>query len=232
MVSMSRLTLDKTITHTIDFNRIANLRLGFIALGSTQLCSALILVCVLIFSLPMSTTQVVISGLTGVALIFFPNITGDPSWFMQEIAMWCVVPIGGILLAHGFHTIIQKNIFDHPEARRRITILIPYQMLITTYFMVIVALMKNLRLDSNSQSAYEFLGNIYSVPVVIIILIFYPPIMLPIFRFYLLRKARGLTRVDSKKKMIKKNEKGETVIEKVPSYYGTDLFNALKMWSN
>lgn len=70
------------------------------------------------------------------------------------------------------------------------------------------------------------------MPVVIIILIFYPPIMLPIFRFYLLRKARGLTRVDSKKNMIKKNEKGETVIEKVPSYYGTDLFNALKMWSN
>ena len=56
MTTMSRLTLDQTITNTIDFNKIYNLRLGFIALGSTQLSSVLILVNVLIFALPMSTT--------------------------------------------------------------------------------------------------------------------------------------------------------------------------------
>ena len=56
MMSMSRYTLRQTITKTIKFDQIVNLRLGFIVLGSTQMCSALILVNVLIFALPMSTT--------------------------------------------------------------------------------------------------------------------------------------------------------------------------------
>ena len=35
MLTMSRFTLDETITATVDINKIHNLRLGFIALGST-----------------------------------------------------------------------------------------------------------------------------------------------------------------------------------------------------
>ena len=70
MLTMSRFTLIQTVTKTIPVSEINNLRLGFIVLGSTQMCSALILVNVLIFALPMSTTQVVISGLTGVSIIF------------------------------------------------------------------------------------------------------------------------------------------------------------------
>jgi phosphate/sulfate permease len=71
MLTISRYTLNQTITQTIDFNSVLNLRKGFICLGSTQMCSSLIMICILIFTLPMSTTQVVISGLTGISLIYF-----------------------------------------------------------------------------------------------------------------------------------------------------------------
>lgn len=56
MLTMSRFTLDITVKKTIPVSKITNLRLGFIVLGTTQMCSALILVNVLIFALPMSTT--------------------------------------------------------------------------------------------------------------------------------------------------------------------------------
>jgi phosphate/sulfate permease len=56
MILLSRFTLNETVTNTIDFASVTNLRMGFIALGSTQMCSALILVNVLIFNLPLSST--------------------------------------------------------------------------------------------------------------------------------------------------------------------------------
>jgi hypothetical protein len=56
MLTISRYTLNQTITQTIDFNAVLNLRKGFICLGSTQMCSSLIMICILIFTLPMSTT--------------------------------------------------------------------------------------------------------------------------------------------------------------------------------
>ena len=56
MLTMSRITLNNTVTKTIPLNTVNNLRLGFIVLASTQMCSALILVNVLIFALPLSTT--------------------------------------------------------------------------------------------------------------------------------------------------------------------------------
>ena len=107
MLSMSRLTLDQTVTNTLKISDIQNLRLGFIALGSTQLTSCLILINVLIFALPMSTTQVVISGLTGVAFIYFPTETGYPMWFFYEVGMWIVCPIGGMALAWLLHSAVE-----------------------------------------------------------------------------------------------------------------------------
>jgi len=56
MLLISTYTLNQTITKTIDFNAEVNLRKGFISLGSTQMCSFLIMICILIFKLPMSTT--------------------------------------------------------------------------------------------------------------------------------------------------------------------------------
>lgn len=56
MLSISRYTLDYTITHVINFDEIINLRKNFICIGASQLCSSLIMVSILIFTLPMSTT--------------------------------------------------------------------------------------------------------------------------------------------------------------------------------
>jgi len=99
MISMSRFTLHNTVISTIPVERITNLRLGFIVLGSTQMCSALILVNVLIFAIPLSTTQVVISGLTGVSIIFFSSVGAHLKWFFIELLLWIVAPILGMLLA-------------------------------------------------------------------------------------------------------------------------------------
>ena len=82
MLVISRYTLNETITKTLNFNAIDNLRKGFICIGSTQMCSALIMINILIFSLPMSSTQVVISGLTGVVLIYFNAEESNRLWFL------------------------------------------------------------------------------------------------------------------------------------------------------
>ena len=71
MLAISRYTLQQTVNKTINLAAITNLRKAFIALGSTQMCSAFIMLNVLIFALPMSSTQIVISGLTGASLIYF-----------------------------------------------------------------------------------------------------------------------------------------------------------------
>ena len=126
MMTMSRYTLRQTITKTIKFDAITNLRLGFIVLGSTQMCSALILVNVLIFALPMSTTQVVISGLTGVSFIFFSAIGADVFWFIEELCMWMLCPLLGICMAWCAHELLKKHIFSHKEARKRVILFLPY----------------------------------------------------------------------------------------------------------
>lgn len=56
MVTISRYTLLTTVTSTIKLSAVTNLRRSFIALGSTQMCSAFIMLNVLIFALPMSST--------------------------------------------------------------------------------------------------------------------------------------------------------------------------------
>ena len=111
MLTMSRFTLKETITSTVNVNAVHNLRLGFIALATTQMCSALILVNVLIFALPMSTTQVVISGLASISLIFFPSLDIKYSWFLYESLMWIFVPIGGLALSYVIHFLLHKLIF-------------------------------------------------------------------------------------------------------------------------
>jgi len=122
---------------------MVNLRLGFIVLGTTQMCSALILVNVLIFALPMSTTQVVISGLTGVSIIFFQSVGAELSWFIEEIALWIVAPILGMALAGLAKHLMEKHILGHPECRKRILIMTPYYMTFAFYLMLGVPLTKN-----------------------------------------------------------------------------------------
>ena len=81
------------------------------------MCSSLILVNVLIFALPMSTTQVVISGLTGISLIFFVGLEIKYEWFLFEVLMWIFVPIGGLVLSYFMHKLIHRYIFNSVRAR-------------------------------------------------------------------------------------------------------------------
>ena len=81
------------------------------------MCSSLILVNVLIFALPMSTTQVVISGLTGISLIFFVGLEIKYEWFLFEVLMWIFVPIGGLVLSYLMYKLIHRYIFNSVRAR-------------------------------------------------------------------------------------------------------------------
>jgi phosphate/sulfate permease len=182
MVLISRFTLNKTITLTVNFEKITNLRMGFICLGSTQMCSALIMICILIFSLPMSTTQVVISGLTGLSIIY---LTGEETknhyWFLEEALMWIFLPIVALIMAHAGHSLVKRYIFENSEARRRILVLIPYQMMLSFYCMFYMGLSK---IYKNSQTNHGIQIAFWCVIVI------FPFICLAFCRLFMMRKAR------------------------------------------
>ena len=69
--------------------------------------------------------------------------------------------------------------------------MLPYQMVISTYICLMAALLKNHLYTSESDDA--FFRTIFGTYEVIITAIAYPIIMLPACRFFILRKARGLT---------------------------------------
>jgi len=111
MLAISRYTLQRTVRSTINFAGITNLRKGFIVLGSTQMCSAMILVNVVIFKLPMSSTQVVISGLTGVSLIYLTNELTTSIWFLIEIMIWVLIPLICICMVYFAQNLVRTHIF-------------------------------------------------------------------------------------------------------------------------
>ena len=189
MLTMSRYTLNQTVTKTIPVSEIKNLRLGFIVLGSTQMCSALILVNVLIFALPMSTTQVVISGLTGVSVIFFAAIDAELTWFLKDLALWIVAPILGMALASFAKTLIDKHIFNHSDCRKRILIIQPYYMTVTFYLMLGVPLTKNFVYSVSEKS-----NSLYTIGYATL-MAFFPFVFIVIFRFLLIRRARSAENV-------------------------------------
>lgn len=125
MITISRYTLITTVTSTIKLEAVTNLRRSFIALGSTQMCSAFIMLNVLIFALPMSSTQIVISGLTGVSLIYFTKSETETSWFFDEIIMWVSMPILAMVLSFFVFQLIKKHIYGHRDACRIIVKLMP-----------------------------------------------------------------------------------------------------------
>lgn len=61
---------------------------------------------ILIFALPMSTTQVVISGLAAITLIYLPNESTDVNWFGYEILMWVFLPVVGLFLTNVSYNLV------------------------------------------------------------------------------------------------------------------------------
>lgn len=104
-----------------------------------------------------------------------------------------------------------------------------------------VALLKNYRFEDDVE--YEDQGAIYNfiytkilTPVTVPIMIgLYPLIMIPAFRFYLLRKARGLGKITIKKKIVDPVDQAkevEAILERDSAQYGRDICDAFKFWSN
>lgn len=158
------------------------------------MCSALILVNVLIFALPMSTTQVVISGLTGVSIIFFHSVGAETEWFIFELCLWIIAPILGMLLASCTKTLMEKHILSHSECRKRILIITPLYMTFAFTLMFGVPLTKNfLYTVSNKRD------NRYTI-LFIVLMVSFPITALVSFRLLLLRRARNVEIVKLKRK--------------------------------
>lgn len=100
MLTISRYTLIRTVNQTIEVSAVTNLRKSFIALGSTQLCSAFIMLNILIFALPLSSTQIVISGLAGISLMYFTGDETNVEWFLDETILWATMPLLGLALTY------------------------------------------------------------------------------------------------------------------------------------
>jgi phosphate/sulfate permease len=187
MLTISQSTLLLTITKTVDFENMTNLRKAYITLGSTQMCSMLFLINVLIFALPMSSTHVVISGLMGTSVIFYTETESNHVWFLEEFTAWFITPYLGMAMTLGCYLLVKKHIFEHPNARKRVVKLIPWYITITTTLMFYIPMFKNY-----FQFEAWRLKTDWSFPVLSCLLIVFPLLVLPISRWILLRRARSL----------------------------------------
>lgn len=105
------------------------------------MCSAFIMLGILIFALPMSSTQIVISGLTGISLIYFSE--ANTTWFFEEILMWACGPIIAMTLSFFVWKGIQKHIYAHEDAQKRIVKIMPLQITFTFTVMFGCIMLKN-----------------------------------------------------------------------------------------
>ena len=152
------------------------------------MCSAFIMLNVLIFALPMSSTQIVISGLTGISLIYFTSSETETSWFFEEILMWVSMPVLAMLLSFAVYKAIKKHIYLHEDAQQRIVRCMPFQITFTFTVMFYVALIKNfLKSKTYRQSHDNHFGAIF-----VCMMVSFPAVVLPISRYYMLRRARNL----------------------------------------
>jgi phosphate/sulfate permease len=150
----------------------------------------LFLINVLIFALPISSTHVVISGLTGSSIIYYTEKTENDHriWFAEEMGMWMITPalaIGLTLLSHHF---VKTRIFEHQNARKRVVMLLPWYITIVLWIMYTIVLLKN----------YFGMGNIEQTQADLMWLIglecAFPFFVLPLSRLALLLRARTLNK--------------------------------------
>jgi phosphate/sulfate permease len=149
----------------------------------------LFLVFVLIFALPMSSTHVVMSGLTGVSLIYYTVHETNYIWFAEEFAMWVITPFISTGFTWLMYILVKKHIFNHKDARKRVVALLPWYITFCLYFMFACALSKNYRY--NFDAGQKIYGASWTIPLIISLVLF-PLICLPMTRCYLLTRARTM----------------------------------------
>ena len=153
---------------------------------------------ILMFALPLSSTQIVISGLAGVSLMYFTGDETNVIWFRNEAIIWCLMPLLGLSLSYGMSKLIKKHIYQSEDATQRVVKIIPYQITLSFTLMWWVAVYKNYLKATNSnfaerhQASYE--------KILLILMFSFPTALLPLVRFYLLRRARNLDWVGVKKR--------------------------------
>jgi phosphate/sulfate permease len=107
-VFLSKYILDYTVSETFRYQKIFDspdlISTGFLSLGCALMSSALIMMNVTIFALPMSSTHIMFSGLTGATLAAFWNIKEpivEVKWLKIEIIIWIFSPIIAVGLTIG-----------------------------------------------------------------------------------------------------------------------------------
>jgi phosphate/sulfate permease len=109
-VFLSKYILVKTVSDTINYQAIFNkpdlISTGFLSLGCALMSSALIMMNVTIFALPMSSTQIMFSGLAGVTIAAFWSIEEEivkVEWLIIELIIWIFSPIIAVGLTIGMY---------------------------------------------------------------------------------------------------------------------------------
>lgn len=153
------------------------------------MCSALIMINILIFALPMSTTQVVISGLAAITLIYLPQEEQDTKWFGLEILFWVCMPMLGLALAYMGHFLVRKYIYEYEKARRRVVVLIPYYITFCSFIMFFMTITKNYnQYNRNHDGSMNLAG-------LLVPLLLFPFFALILSRYYMLRRGRQLNKI-------------------------------------
>ena len=133
--------------------------------------------------------------------------------------MWIIMPILGMMLTYFAHRWINSAIFNHPEARKRIIVLIPYQICFSFSIMFFVALTKNYYFFATSRDGAPLIGWYFSA------VIFFPLLFLITARFYMLRRGRSLNQYSIQLK-------AEDFISEEPGHYSKDFIDSFKIWNN
>ena len=140
-------------------------------------------------------------------------------WFLKELIIWIVMPIFGMVLTYFAHGWLNSVIFNHPEARKRIIVLIPYQICFSFSIMFFVALTKNYYFYASSRVGAPLIGWYFSA------IIFIPLLFLVSARVYMLRRGRSLNQYSVKFKTL-------DFQSQEPGFYGKDFVDSLKIWDN
>ena len=144
-------------------------------------------------------------------MIFFSAVEANLGWFIQEICLWVSCPIAGMLVSYLMHKLMKKHIFESKNARKRVLIMTPYQMTISFYLMFGFALTKSYLYSTRLEHSRAY-TIVYSI-----FMFAFPFVMLPISRFFLLRKARNLEWVRVKRYQKQKDKTRKMLMKSITS---------------
>lgn len=134
--------------------------------------------------------------------------------------MWIAMPIVGLGLAYGLHTLVRKHIFEHPQARRRIMVLIPWYICFAATVMFFMSLTKNFMQWNNNHPESRFNWGWYFFSIIM-----FPIVSLICARLYMLRRGRALNKVSLE-------YYAATFMKVEVTHNVADFISSLRIWDN